>query len=307
MEERLQKVLSAAGLASRREAEQWIAAGRVTVDGRRAGLGDKADPHVNDIRVDGRPVKLPERKVYVLLNKPPGYTTTRRDPHARHTVMELVRDVGTTVYPVGRLDVQTAGLLLLTNDGDLAYKLSHPRFQVPRTYLARVVGSVDQKTVAAFRHGIELEDGMTLPAELRVLELRPPGREGGTGSSLVEVTLREGRKRQVRRMLKAVGHPVQELTRVALGPLRLGGLKPGQWRHLTRAELAALTKAVATAPYRPSSRAQAAAPQKPTAKQAPPGPTNSREGRRPQPGATGRQTSPQKHGSGKLPPRGGPR
>lgn len=236
MNERLQKILSQAGVASRRAAEKLIAEGRVTVNGTTVReMGVKADPGVDDIRVDGRRVKGAERHRYILLYKPAGYVTTRSDPQRRPTVIDLLRGVREYVYPVGRLDYDTEGLLLLTNDGDLAAKLTHPRHEVPRTYEARVAGVPDEAALERLRTGIPLDGKRTLPAQVKLL--------GGRTDGVVLITIREGRNRQVRRMLEAVGHPVKALTRIRFGPIADPRLKPGQWRELTTAELASLNRA----------------------------------------------------------------
>lgn len=236
MEQRLQKLLAAAGIASRREAEKLILAGRVTVDGQPVTeLGAKADPSSADVRVDGKPIDLHPEQVYVLLNKPKGYTSTRKDPHARRIVTDLVKDVGVNLYPVGRLDVNTEGLLILTNDGDFAHKLNHPKHQIPKTYHAEVRGLVTQETLRQLACGIMLEDGMTLPAKTRLLALNT-----GRQTSIVEIVIREGRNRQVRRMFDAVGHPVTRLIRTRIGNIPLNKLKTGEWRFLSRNEVEAL-------------------------------------------------------------------
>ena len=236
---RLQKVLSQAGIASRRAAEKLIAEGRVTVNGQTIReMGVKADPAVDDIRVDGRRVKAVERHRYILLNKPAGYVTTRSDPQRRRTVIDLIDGVREYVYPVGRLDYDTEGLLLLTNDGDLAAKLTHPRHGIERTYEAHVAGIPDDDAVDRLRRGIPLDGRRTMPAE--VVLLNRSGREG-----VLLLTIREGRNRQVRRMCEAVGHPVRKLRRTKFGPLTERRLKPGQWRDLTAPEVRTL-KALAT-------------------------------------------------------------
>jgi pseudouridine synthase len=235
---RLQKVLAEAGVASRRASEVLIQAGRVCVNGEVVRkLGVKVDPERDQVTVDGRPLPRQNRTVYVMLNKPAGVVTTARDPQGRPTVVDLVSTAGVRLFPVGRLDVDTEGLLLLTNDGELAHLLLHPRYHVPKTYLARVSGRVSPEALALLRRGVELDDGLTAPAEAR---LAP--REAGL--SVVEVILREGRKRQVKRMLAAVGHPVIALRRVAFGPLALGELPLGAWRVLEPAEVEALRGAV---------------------------------------------------------------
>jgi 23S rRNA pseudouridine2605 synthase len=232
MQQRLQKVLSQAGIASRRAAEKLIAEGRVSVNGETIReMGVKADPAVDDIRVDGRRVKSAERPRYILLNKPKGYVTTRSDPQRRPTVIDLL-NVREYVYPVGRLDYDTEGLLLLTNDGDLAAKLTHPRHGVERTYEARVAGMPDRDALERLRNGIPLDGHRTLPAQASLLNER---RRDGDGILLL--TIREGRNRQVRRMCEAVGHPVKELRRVRIGPIADRGLKVGQWRELRLREV----------------------------------------------------------------------
>ncbi|MGE0446926.1 MAG: pseudouridine synthase [Vicinamibacterales bacterium] len=246
--QRLQKILSQAGVASRRAAETLILEGRVTVNGKTVTeLGTKAEDG-DDIRVDGRRVKSAERKRYILLYKPRGYVTTRSDEKRRRTVLDLLGGVREYVYPVGRLDYDTEGLLLLTNDGDLAAQLTHPRHQVDRTYEARVAGVPDDEALERLRRGIPLDGKRTLPAEADLLT-RGPARSGpGTreGSSMVRLTIREGRNRQVRRMLEAVGHPVQSLTRTRIGAISDRFLKPGEWRDLTPREIAALKGTVST-------------------------------------------------------------
>jgi pseudouridine synthase len=233
MDIRLQKVLSQAGIASRRAAEKLIAEGRVTVNGKTVReMGTKADPAADDIRVDGRRIRSAERHRYILLNKPTGYVSTRSDPQRRPTVIDLLKGVREYVYPVGRLDYDTEGLLLLTNDGDLAAKLTHPRHRVERTYEARVAGMPDAGALERLRKGIPLDGHRTLPADVTLVNR---GRRDGNGVLLL--TIREGRNRQVRRMCEAVGHPVTALRRIRIGPLQDRLLKPGQWRDLTPAEV----------------------------------------------------------------------
>jgi pseudouridine synthase len=235
---RLQKIISQAGIASRRAAEKLIAEGRVTVNGHTVlEMGTKADPARDDIRLDGRRLKPPERHRYILLYKPTGYVTTRSDPQRRRTVIDLLRGVKEYVYPVGRLDYDTQGLLLLTNDGDLAAKLTHPRHEVDRTYEARVAGMPDDEAVERLRRGIPLDGRRTLPADVLLIN---KGRRDE--DSVLLVTIREGRNRQVRRMLEAVGHPVQSLRRIRFGPISDRRLKPGDWRELTVDEVEKLKK-----------------------------------------------------------------
>jgi 23S rRNA pseudouridine2605 synthase len=230
MKERLQKLIAAAGLASRREAERWISAGRVTVNGRVAALGDQADPGRDRIAVDGRPLRSEEQKITLMLNKPVGYVTTARDPQGRKVVMELVRDIPARLFPVGRLDINTEGLLLLTNDGDLAARLSHPSHEVAKTYLVRIRGRLTDDERRRLEQGLQLEDGPTAPA--RVEKVRSSG-----SHTWLEMTITEGRNRQVRRMCEAVGHPVSRLKRIRMGFLDLGELRSGQHRLLTSGEV----------------------------------------------------------------------
>lgn len=231
--ERLQKVLATRGWGSRRVCEEMIAAGRVTVDGEVAVLGRRVDPERDRIEVDGVPIGARPGLVHYLLNKPAGVVTTASDPQGRPTVVELV-PAEPRVYPVGRLDADTEGLLLITNDGELAQRLTHPSHGVDKEYLATVRGGrVAQGGIRALRDGIELDDGPTAPARVSQPE---PG--------VLRITIHEGRNRQVRRMCEAIGHPVERLVRVRIGTLADRTLRPGEWRELTRAELNALIEAV---------------------------------------------------------------
>src|SRR5436190_12825406 len=262
---RLQKIISQAGVASRRTAEKLIAEGRVTVNGDTVReMGTKADPAADDIRVDGRRIKGTERLRYILLYKPTGYVTTRSDPQRRRTVIDLLHGVKEYVYPVGRLDYDTEGLLLLTNDGDLAARLTHPRHGVERTYEAHVKGMPDDETVERLRRGIPLDGRRTLPADVSVLNKRR-----GEGHGVVAITIREGRNRQVRRMLEAVRHPVRKLIRVGIGPLSDRGLKPGMWRELTAQELRVLKQTAEWTATPPAPRAAASPRQAPARSGAP--------------------------------------
>jgi pseudouridine synthase len=235
VQQRLQKILAQAGLASRRAAEKLIQDGRVSVNGVTVReMGTKADPAQDDIKVDGRRLRARQRARYILLNKPAGYVSTRVDPQRRPTVIDLLQGVREYVYPVGRLDYDTEGLLLLTNDGDLAAHLTHPRHGVERAYEARVAGIPDNAALQQLRHGIPLDGRRTLPADVTLLN---PGR---SGDGVLRLTIREGRNRQVRRMCEAVGHPVRALRRVRIGPLEDRRLKPGQWRELEDEEIRAL-------------------------------------------------------------------
>ncbi len=231
---RLAKYLAHAGVASRRAAEDVVRAGRVRVAGETVTDPARAVAEGDDVRVDGRRVAPESTLVVYALHKPAGVVSTAKDTHGRRTVVDLVKAPGgARLYPVGRLDADTTGLLLLTNDGDLAHHLTHPRHEVPKTYRAKVRGGpVSAEALARLRDGVELDDGRTLPAKVR--QLRP---------GLLELELREGRKRQVRRMLEAVGHPVKELTRVRFGPLTLGDLPAGGVRRLGPAEVDRLRRA----------------------------------------------------------------
>ncbi|MFU8819354.1 MAG: pseudouridine synthase [Desulfurivibrio sp.] len=226
MKERLQKVLARAGIGSRRAAENYIAEGRVMVDGCRVTqMGLQVDPDHQQITFDGKPLSFPDEKVTVLLNKPAGYVTTMHDPQGRPLVGALIKEPGLRLFPVGRLDLETEGALLLTNDGDLANRILHPRFEIKRTYQATVRGIPNPAALQALRQGIELEGRLTWPALIRPLRRRE-------GNCTLEVVIHEGRKRQVRKMFAAIGHPVLQLKRVAYGGLRLGTLASGAYRRL---------------------------------------------------------------------------
>lgn len=231
--ERLQKVLARAGFGSRRRSEELIAEGRVTVDGVPAILGCRVDPDRVRIEVDGVPVVVDTTLVHWILNKPAGFVTTARDPEGRPTVLDLVPDEP-RVFPVGRLDLDSEGLLVLTNDGELANLLAHPSHGVEKEYLAEVEGRPAPAALRALRKGVELDDGPTRPARVRVVQ------ESADGTSAVEIVVKEGRKRMVRRMCSAVGHPVRRLVRTRIGPLRDTRLRPGAWRALTPDEVRAL-------------------------------------------------------------------
>lgn len=234
--QRVQKVLAAAGIGSRRACEQLIAEGRVAVDGEVVTLGAKADPLTSVITVDGERVHTNPTLVYLLLNKPPGVVTTVSDPQGRPTVMDLV-PANPRVYPVGRLDQDTEGLLILTNDGELANRLAHPRYEVEKTYVAQVRGTPKRQSIRALLDGVELDDG---PARAR--SVRELGSAGD--KTLLELVIAEGRKREVRRMLQAVDIPLERLARVKIGPLPLGDISPGKSRPLNSAEVRALYTAV---------------------------------------------------------------
>ena len=234
--ERLQKVLAQAGLGSRRACDELIEAGRVEVNGEVATLGRRVDPEGDLITVDGVAIPVRPGLVYYLLNKPPKVVTTAHDPEGRPTVMDLV-PAEPRVFPVGRLDWDTEGILLLTNDGPLAHGLTHPSQGVPKTYLAEVSGVPSRGALRRLREGVDLDDGRTAPARASVAQKTPNG-------AAVEIVIHEGRNRQVRRMCEAVGHPVRRLVRTRFGPLHDNRLAPGQWRPLTQPEIRALYAAV---------------------------------------------------------------
>jgi len=227
---RLAKYLAHAGVASRRSAEALIAAGRVRVGGEIVTDPARDVDEHSDVSVDGRALTGPEPRVLYALHKPVGVLSTARDTHGRPTVLDLVPADGLRLYPVGRLDRDSSGLLLLTNDGGLANRLTHPRYEIPKTYRARLGGGkLSDASLRRLRAGVQLEDGRTAPAQVR--------RVGAPGANTIELTIHEGRNRQVRRMCQAVGHPVLELVRTQFGPLALAGLPAGSYRRLTDAEI----------------------------------------------------------------------
>ncbi len=230
---RLQKILAACGAASRRKAEEMIAAGRVTVNGRPAKLGDSADPDRDQIALDGERLSLSGRKFYLALHKPRGFVTTMSDERDRKCVAMLVRDVGERVYPVGRLDKDSEGLLLMTNDGEFANEVAHPRRHVAKTYRVTVRPSVTEEQLNRFATGIEIDGRMTAPAKVKVLEQQP-------GRVVLEIVLYEGRNREIRKMCEALGLEVVRLKRIAIGPVRLGMLPQGKYRELTKEEIRGL-------------------------------------------------------------------
>jgi 23S rRNA pseudouridine2605 synthase len=225
-------VLARAGVGSRRAVEVMVEAGRIKVNGRAARLGQRIDSSKDKVEVDGSYVPLDPALVYYLLNKPSGVVTTTSDPEGRPTVLDVV-DTDARVWPVGRLDIDTEGALVLTNDGELTNRLTHPSHGVPKTYLAEVRGAVKTRTLKQMARGIDLEDGHTGPATVGIVDRM-------AATTLVEITITEGRNRQVRRMLDAVGHPVVRLARIAIGPVTLGRLKLGTYRRLSPTEVGAL-------------------------------------------------------------------
>jgi 23S rRNA pseudouridine2605 synthase len=271
---RLHKALAAAGVASRRACEALITAGRVSVNGKTIITpGSKVDPANDDVRVDGERILLavPPKPVYVMLNKPVGVVSTVTDPHATNTVLQLVAQLDTRVYPVGRLDADSSGLLLLTNDGDFTNRMTHPRYHVPKTYRVRVKGFMPKPAALRLAEGVELEDGRTAPAQLHFIGYDTP-----TDTTELEITLHEGRNRQVRRMMEAVGHPVRSLERISFGNLRLKNLNPGTWRKLRPEEVTGLLALARPTPT-PKKETRRSPKPAPVARRAAPTPSEKRE------------------------------
>jgi 23S rRNA pseudouridine2605 synthase len=239
MKKRLQKILSELGIASRRKAEELILQGSVTVNGQVATIGMKADPETDYIKVSGKlvagPLQKSMQRIYLMFHKPKGVVTTLFDPEGRPTVKDYLKEVKHKVFPVGRLDFDSEGLLLLTNDGDFTNAVLHPSRKIPKTYLVKVKGEMEEDEVEKLRRGVKLEDGITLPAKVRRTRR-------SENNSWIEITISEGRKRQIRRMLEKVGHPVLKLKRVSVGGLKLRDLKPGELRQLTPDELRGIRK-----------------------------------------------------------------
>jgi 23S rRNA pseudouridine2605 synthase len=239
--ERVQKILAKTGIASRREAERMMLEGRVVVNGKVVDtLGFKADPLKDHIKVNGKRVAGFEPQITLLLNKPRGYLSTVKDPKGRPTVLDLIKNVKCRIYPVGRLDFDAEGLLLVTNDGNLAYTLSHPRFSIPKTYLVKVSGVPDEKKLSHLKSGVMLEDGKVSIVSYHILRQREK-------NSWVQVVVTEGRNRLVKRMFSAIGHSVLKLKRVKFGPIKLGKLPFGQFRYLTPEETESLKELIADA------------------------------------------------------------
>ena len=235
MQQRLQKIIAAAGYCSRRRAEDLIAAGRVRVNDQVAKLGDQADAENCQILIDDKPIRAAEEPTYLLLNKPLGVVTTLNDPDGRRVVSDLVRDYTVRLFPVGRLDINTSGLLLMTNDGDLANRLAHPSHQVDKRYLVKIRGQLTNESKIRLAEGVLLDDGMTAPARVEKVRV-------SDGHTWFELCIHEGRNRQVRRMCEALGYQVSKLVRIGYAFLALGDLAPGQARALTKTEVNRLKK-----------------------------------------------------------------
>ncbi len=236
--ERLNKIIAMAGIASRRRADELISSGLVTVNGRaETTAGSKAIWGIDSINVDGHPIPDPPKKIYLMLNKPFGYVSTLHDPEGRPVIQDLIKNIKERVYSVGRLDFDSSGLLILTNDGELAFRLMHPRFHIPRTYKVTIEGYISNASVKRLEKGIFLDDGPTSPARVRIINRQQ-------GRSVLSITIFEGRSREIRRMFRAMGHKTLKLTRIGYGGLYLGDLKVGKYRHLKRIEVSDLLTSV---------------------------------------------------------------
>ncbi|MCX7914391.1 MAG: rRNA pseudouridine synthase [Thermodesulfovibrionales bacterium] len=240
MQQRIQKIIAMMGVTSRRKAEEYIQEGRVTINGKVAKIGMKADPERDHIKLDGKLLIKHQEKVYLILNKPKGVITALSDPEGRPTIKDFLRKIKYRVFPVGRLDYHSEGLLLLTNDGELAHAILHPSNKIPKTYQVKVKGIIDQAKINKLSKGIKLEDGLTHPSEIRKISETE-------NNSWLEVVLYEGKKRQIRRMFEAVGHPVLKLKRVKIDGIYLGDLGKGELRYLTKEEIDRLKRSVGLA------------------------------------------------------------
>lgn len=230
---RINKYIASCGVASRRKAEELIISGRVTINGELiTELSTTVDETKDIVEVDGLPINQEEKKVYILLNKPEGYITTVKDQFDRPSVLDILKDVEERVYPVGRLDYETSGLLILTNDGDLTYKLTHPKHEVEKTYLAMVNGIISPEEKRRFENGLQIEDYTTAKAKLKIVKA-----DEEKNYSVCKITIHEGRNRQVRKMCKAIGHPVRNLRRIQMGRINIRGLEVGEYRNLTEDEV----------------------------------------------------------------------
>ena len=230
---RLNKFIALCGVASRRKADELIESGKVEVNGQVIKeMGFNVDEHKHIVKVNGKIIKPQEEKIYILLNKPEGYVTTVKDQFNRKNVIDLINGVKERIYPIGRLDYETSGLLILTNDGDLTYKLTHPKHEIDKTYIARVRGIPNSYKIKEFEKGLKIEDYITAPAKFKVLESNKD-----KNYSICEIKIHEGRNRQVRKMCKEIGHPVYHLQRVSMGKIKLSNLEKGKWRYLNKEEL----------------------------------------------------------------------
>jgi 23S rRNA pseudouridine2605 synthase len=235
MEQRLQKIIAEMGIASRRKAEELIMEGRVTVNGKPAVIGMKADPMRDHIKVDGKLLVTPEKKVYYIFNKPRGVVTSIGDPQGRPTVNDFLRNIRQRVFPVGRLDYDSEGMLFLTNDGEFTHAVLHPSRKIPKTYLVKVKGVLEEEDIEKLRNGIKIDGRMTAPAKVKRLRKTE-------NNSWIEMTIYEGKKRQIRRMLERVGHPVIRLIRVRIDGIEMGELSPGAYRRMTLEEMNRISK-----------------------------------------------------------------
>jgi 23S rRNA pseudouridine2605 synthase len=233
---RLNKYIALCGITSRRKADELIESGKVEVNGQLIKeMGFDVDEYKHIIKVNGNIIKPQEEKIYIMLNKPEGYVTTVKDQFNRQNVIDLVKEIKERIYPIGRLDYETSGLLILTNDGDLTYKLTHPKHEVNKTYIARVRGIPSNYEIKKFEKGLKIEDYITAPAKFKVLEVNKD-----KNYSICEIIIHEGKNRQVRKMCKEIGYPVQHLQRISMGKINLSNLEKGKWRYLTKEELAYL-------------------------------------------------------------------
>jgi 23S rRNA pseudouridine2605 synthase len=237
MEQRLQKIIAEMGIASRRKAEELITEGRVTVNGKTAVIGMKADLSADHIKVDGKLLVNPEKKVYFIFNKPAGVVTSLSDPEGRPTVNDFLRGIKQRVFPVGRLDYDSEGMLILTNDGEFTHAVLHPSRKIPKTYLVKIKGALEEEEIIKLRSGIRLDRSVTAPAKVKRLRK-------AEHNSWIEMTITEGKKRQIRRMLDRVGHPVIRLMRIRIGGLEMGPLKPGVFRRITPEEIDRIRRSV---------------------------------------------------------------
>jgi 23S rRNA pseudouridine2605 synthase len=237
MEQRLQKIIAEMGIASRRKAEELITEGRVTVNGKTAVIGMKADLSADHIKVDGKLLVNPEKKVYFIFNKPAGVVTSLSDPEGRPTVNDFLRGIKQRVFPVGRLDYDSEGMLILTNDGEFTHAVLHPSRKIPKTYLVKIKGALEEEEIIKLRSGIRLDRSVTAPAKVKRLRK-------AEHNSWIEMTITEGKKRQIRRMLDRVGHPVMRLMRIRIGGLEMGPLKPGVFRRITPEEIDRIRRSV---------------------------------------------------------------